>query len=291
MNAPTLCIVLHYGSEADTWDCVRTLVGIDALDILIADNDPTQSLKVPSPLFGRVKAFRTGGSAGFAQANNMAVRHGRKRDHDSLLLLNNDTLLAHDALTEMLAVLRLGNVGAVGPCMPMTTDRARIWACGGVIDRLRIQVHARQPPLDGLPCDVDYLPGAAILCKLEAWDVAEGLPEKYFLGYEEAEFALRLKDHGYRIMVAPKAIVLHGVGMSSDQQPMYFYNSVRGRLRFGPILWGRRGGVLLAAANTLLRASHTRFGFRLWTRAMIDEISGRALDRAALQEVENRYPC
>lgn len=161
----------------------------------------------------------------------------------------------------------------------------------GVINRLRITVGARQPPLDGLPCDVDYLPGAAILCKLDVWDLAEGLPEKYFLTYEEAEFALRIKAHGYRIMVAPKAVVFHNVGMSSDGQPMHTYNSVRSRIRFGQYLWGEVGGFLLASGNTLLRMTHTRYGLRLWVRAVADEIRGRALDRAALQAVRKRYPC
>ena len=290
MSHSTLCVVLHYGSAADTWNCVRTLVGIDALDVLIADNDPTQSLDAASEFLGKVEVFRTGGSAGFAQANNMAVRHGRKRDHDSVLLLNNDTLLGDGALTELLAVLGRSDVGAAGPCMPMTRDPSTIWAAGGVIDRLRIVIYGRQPPSDGLPCDVDYLPGAAILCKLEVWDLAEGLPEKYFLAFEEAEYALRVKDLGYRIMIAPKAIVLHSGGMSSDRRPMYVYNLVRSRIRFGQYLWGRVLGFLLAAGNTLLGMRRTRYGCRLWARAVTDEIRGRALDRAALQEVEKRYP-
>jgi len=283
-------VVLHHGSAADTWDCVRTLAGIDALDILIADNDPAQSLQAPSELFGKVRILRTGGSAGFAQSNNMAVSIGRDRDHDSVLLLNNDTLLGSGALTEMLTVMRWSGVGAVGPCMPMTIDPKCTWACGGVIDRLRIEIRGKQPPADGLPCDVDYLPGAALLCRLDVWDLAGGLPEKYFLTYEEAEFALRVKDHGYRVMVAPKAIVFHDGGMSSDGQPMYGYNSVRSRIRFGQYLWGPVRGLVLAAANTLLGMSRRRYGFRLWARAVTDELRGKALDEAALQEVGKRYP-
>jgi len=172
----------------------------------------------------------------------------------------------------------------------LARDPGSIWACGGVIDRRRIIVYGRQPPQDGLPCDVDYLPGAAILCKLEVWDLVRGLPEKYFLTYEEAEFAMRVKDHGYRIMVAPRAIVFHDGGMSSDVQPMYVYNSVRSRIRFGQYLWGRVPGFLFAAVNTLLRAGRSRHGFRLWVRAVTDEVRGRALDAALLQGVGKRYP-
>lgn len=293
MSPATLCIVLHYGPAADTWNCVRTLVGIDALDIIVADNDPAQTLSVPMEFLGKVEVVRTGGSAGFAQANNMAVRLSRRPNHDSILLLNNDTLLGEGALSDLLAVLRWSDVGAVGPCMPVIGDHTSIWACGGVIDRRRVVIYGRQPPSDGMPCDVDYLPGAAILCRPEVWDLVGGLPEKYFLTFEEAEFALRVKDHGYRIMAAPTAIVLHSAGgMSNDRQPMYIYNGVRSRIRFSQYLRGRVCGLLWAAGITLLETGRRRpqYGLRLWAHAVADEIGGRRLDREALQHVRTRYP-
>lgn len=236
----TLCVVLHYGSEADTWRCVLTLVGVDALDILVADNDPIQNLSMPPQLRGRVEVFRTGGAVGFARANNMAVRRGRRPCHDTLLLLNSDTLVAEGAWTELMAVLRQDHVGAVGPCMPATDGGDRIRACGGVIDRFRVSISGRRPPADAAPCDVDYLPRAAVLCAMDVWELVGGLPEKYFLGYEEAEFDF------------------HKVGMSSDRQPKYVCNSIRSRVRFGQHLWGRRPRFLLASVNTL--RANTRRG-------------------------------
>ena len=49
-----------------------------------------------------------------------------------------------------------------------------------------------------------------------------------------------------------KRQVLHDVGMSSDWRPMYRYNLVRNRLRFGRYVWGQRRGFLLALAATCL---------------------------------------
>jgi GT2 family glycosyltransferase len=266
-------------------------VGAKGLDVLVADNDPAQDLSVPAEFRGQVEILRTGGSAGFAEANNMAVRHGRRQVHDSVLLLNNDALLAHDALRELRAVLRGVGVGAVGPCMPSTRREEGIWACGGFIDKLRVVIGGLQPPADGLPCDVDYLPGAAILCRLDVWDLVEGLPERYFLTYEEAEFALRVKQQGYRVMVAPQAIVLHRGGMSADRRPMYVYNLARSRIRLGQYMWGPVCGFVLAAAATPRGAVRTSHGWRVWARAVSDEIRRKALDRAALLEVDRRYPC
>lgn len=41
----TLCVILHYGSEIDTNNCIESLLSEDGLDIVVADNDPSQSYK------------------------------------------------------------------------------------------------------------------------------------------------------------------------------------------------------------------------------------------------------
>jgi GT2 family glycosyltransferase len=284
-----LCVILHYGSEMDTWNCVRTVLGNDRIDILVADNDPAQSIVVPSELLNSVQLYRTGGIAGFSEANNMAVKFGRSAAHSAVFILNNDTLVETNALRELVAVQSNQDVGAVGPCIAFATDPTKIWACGGAINKMRVKVVGLHSPLTDTPYEVDYLPGAAILCKSTIWDIVGGLPERYFLGYEEAEFALRIRACGYRVVVAPKARILHHVGMSSDLQPMYIYNSVRSRVRFGQYLFGRRLGFLMAAANTMSAFATSKHGYRLWASGLRDELIGNPLDRAALQRIKQLY--
>ncbi len=288
MEAPNriICVILHYGSEVDTWNCVRTVMGHDAVDILVADNDPAQKIEIPPEFAESVQLYRTGGVAGFSAANNMAVRFGRKENHYAVFILNNDTLVESNALQELVTVLNEEDIGAVGPCIGFASEPAKIWACGGAIKKARIKIVGLLTQIKDTPYDVDYLPGAAILCKSRIWDLVGGLPEKYFLAYEEAEFALRIKACGYRIMVAPRARILHHVGMSSDPQPMYIYNSVRNRVRFGQYLFGKHLGFLLGAVNTMGEIAKSKHGFRLWASGLGDELLGRPLDRAALQKIQ-----
>ena len=216
----TLAVILHYGSEIDTRHCLNSLTNIVDLDLLIVDNDPSQSLVIWDDFFSTVRLIRTGGNCGFAEANNIGVKYGRREHHDSVFILNNDTLVLDNALEELLKVLNQPNVAAVGPCMKFLGQPTIIWACGGFINKYRITIGGITNINENKPYDVDYLPGAAILCKLEFWDLVQGLPEKYFLCFEEAEFALRLKHFNLRIVAVPTACVLHGLGMSSDRQPM-----------------------------------------------------------------------
>jgi GT2 family glycosyltransferase len=284
-----LCVILHYGSEIDTWNCVRTVLGQPGVDILVADNDPAQTIEVPPEFENKVQLYRTGGAAGFSEANNMAVKFGRQETHSAVLILNNDTLVESNALHELVAAHNDEGVGAVGPCIVFSAEPSKIWACGGVIKKMRVKVVGLHTQLTDRPYEVDYLPGAAILCKSKIWDIVGGLPERYFLGYEEAEFALRIRECGYRIVVAPMARVLHHVGMSSDMQPMYIYNSIRSRLRFGQYLFGKYLGFLLGAVNTMSAMANSKHGYRLWASGLHDELVGNPLDRAALQRVKRLY--
>jgi GT2 family glycosyltransferase len=288
-NTKTLCVILHYGNESVTWDCVNSVAAYDFLDILVVDNDPAQKVEIPQRFVDKVNLVRTGGGAGFATANNMAVRIGRKATHRSVLLLNNDTIVLDDALLRLRVLLDTEEIGAVGPCMPFASHPDRIWACGGVINKFRVTIHGQLEIVKPEPYEVDYLPGAAILCKLSVWDLVGGLPEKYFMAYEEAEFALRIRKIKYRIMVHPKARILHNVGMSSDNQPMYIYNRIRNRLRFGMFLWGNLPGFIWASIWSLIGVRHYGYALAVWSRAVSDEMRGIALDRSVLQEIKHSF--
>lgn len=285
----TLCVILHYGEEEDTWDCVNSIVSYDFLDILIADNDPSQKIEIPQRFVNKVRIFRTGGVAGFAQANNMAVREGRDATHHSVLLLNNDTMVLPYAVHKLRQLLDHENVGACGPCMPFASHPDQIWACGGIIHKFRVSIGGLTKIKKPQPYDVDYLPGAAILCRLNVWDMVGGLPEKYYLCFEEAEFAMHIRRLSFRIMVHPEAKILHKVGMSSENQPMYIYNGIRNRMKFGSFLWGKWPGFFLGALLSLRWVISTTHGFALWTRAVRDEIHDVALNRETLQDVKKSF--
>ena len=281
---------MHYGDEKITWSCVESIIDNNFVDILIADNDPKQKIEIPQKFKNKISLFRTGGTAGFAQANNAAAKIGRTPDHSSVLLLNNDTIVLPGAIQKLRELLNEKDIGAVGPCMPFADQPERIWACGGIIKKYRVVIHGFKKIKQSTPYDTDYLPGAAILCKTNVWDLVGGLPEKYYLAYEEAEFALRIKKLNFRVVVEPGARILHKVGMSSDTQPMYTYNGIRNRIRFGRYLWGKLTGFFLAAFWCLVDVRKKKNGLTIWLYAIKDEVCGVGLNREALQNIKNLFP-
>ena len=286
----TLVIILHYGSKEFTYNCIDSLRSNNFIEILIVDNDPSQDFVLKSDIDFPVSIFKTGGQMGFAEANNVGVNYGKKSFHKNILLLNNDTIVVGDALTKLSAALENPSIGIVGPLIPYNSDRNKIWSCGGYINKIKLGIGPLEYIKHGYSepgYEVDYLPGAVIMCSLNLFELVGGLPEKYFLAYEEAEFALQVKKKGYKILAVPNAVVLHHVGLSSDVQPMYFYNAVRNRIRFGQYIYGNKIGFIWGALVTLISNKVPGYQFSLWARGLSDEIMGIPLNRVALQKIKN----
>jgi GT2 family glycosyltransferase len=66
----TLCVILHYGSEEYTNKCLNSLLNQKQLDIVILDNDPSQSYELPTYTKKFARIFKTGGAVGFSESNN-----------------------------------------------------------------------------------------------------------------------------------------------------------------------------------------------------------------------------
>lgn len=281
-------MILHYGDEHDTFACLESISHEDFLEIVVVDNDPAQNFSTPNGAYRNVKVIRSGGEMGFAQANNFGVKTYRQDQHRYILILNNDTIGHRDSVGALREAMSDEDIGMVGPVMPYFDEPDTIWAAGGRISRWLVTIDGIRKTPDKKLTDVDYLPGAAFLTRLDLWEEIGGLPEKYFLAFEEAEFALEVKKRGYRIVVNRDSTILHKVGMSSDRQPMYYYNTVRNRIRFGACLWGVFLGPLLGAISGLAR-SHSFVRLSLWSRAVLDELQKKPLNRGTLQGIARQY--
>jgi len=287
-TSDTLCIILHFGTPKDTVECLESLRSEIPLTIAVVDNDPQQSFDLTDTYPHAIHTFRTGGLMGFAEANNFGVGRARNQAHRYVLFLNNDTVVKQGAIEELRATLMDEGVGLVGPAMPFFDRPDALWAAGGKVSKFLVTIDGIRVPHKDPLSEVDYLPGAGLMTTLDLWDDIGGLPEKYFLAFEEAEFALEVSKRDKRVVVNRKAQILHKVGMSSDRQPKYYYNTVRNRIRFGQYLFGKQLGFVVGAFSGLLR-SYCPERLKLWARAISDEVSGRPLDASALQRVEEKY--
>jgi GT2 family glycosyltransferase len=62
---------------------------------------------------------------------------------------------------------------------------------------------------------VDWLSGACMLARRDAFEKAHGFDERYFLYWEDADLCRRLRGLGYHVRYVPGATAIHRVGHSS----------------------------------------------------------------------------
>jgi GT2 family glycosyltransferase len=66
-----------------------------------------------------------------------------------------------------------------------------------------------------LSVSVDWLSGACMLTRRDAFEKAHGFDERYFLYWEDADLCRRLRGLGYHVRYVPGATAIHRVGHSS----------------------------------------------------------------------------
>ena len=144
MNAPHIAIiVLHYKNLADTRACLRSLanVGYPRYSIILVNNDAPAHAKALKEEFPNVTLIQNQSNVGFAEGNNIGIRAALKDDQtDAVLILNNDTEVEPDFLSEMAKqlpppVFRRGSGGGdmIAATMMQDNDRDKVDNLGVVM--------------------------------------------------------------------------------------------------------------------------------------------------------------
>lgn len=182
---------------------------------------------------------------GFAGGNNVALRHVLARgDGDYVWLLNNDTVVAPDALKCLVRHMQSRpDAGLCGSTLIYYDEPDRVQALGGGVYNpwLGTQRHIGGDtpvvaPVDAAAVERDmaYVVGASMLVS-SAWLNNVGLLcEDYFLYFEELDWATR--GHGrYVLTFAPDSRVYHKEGRSTGRPAITAradYFALRSRLLF-----------------------------------------------------------
>lgn len=178
----------------------------------------------------------------FAGGNNAGIRHALAAGADAVMLLNNDTE-ADAALYErlVLALEQDPKAGAAAPLIYYGPPTDRIWYAGGEC-RLALGTcfHRGQRRRDAGQYravePTEYLTGCCLLARREAWERVGLLDERYFIYAEDADWSLRARELGFRLLFVPTARLWHKVSSSSGvHSPWKIYH----RERAGLMLYAR----------------------------------------------------
>lgn len=278
-------IVVSADSGPSLRDCVNSVLACTIpLELLLIDNASSDG--VPQAIARarendhRLKVIYNHANLGFGPAVNRAVAqsHGQ-----ALLILNPDCLVEQQALQRLLDVLaaesKAGLVGAVvcdGKGVPdpasYRRDPVLARAFATLFKRNDEGVNIAGPMPDHL-VEADAVSGAVMLMPRRVFEWMNGFDENYFLHCEDLDLCRRVRDAGWRVLLAGDVRVLHGKGGSSRHRPVFVsYHKHRGmwrwfrkfdpaaqKLHIAVAVWlGLWGHFLLQVPGQLLRRMSSR---------------------------------
>jgi N-acetylglucosaminyl-diphospho-decaprenol L-rhamnosyltransferase len=233
---PTIGVVIvNYNAGPHLARClgsVRTAFPATSIRTVVVDNGSVDgSQRAASTL--SVDLVEVGANLGFARAANLGAS---RTDAELLLFLNPDAWLRRGALDLLLETLHTStSCAVVAPGIVDDDDSPQGNARGdpdmltGLFGRssalrrwlpesglARRNVLAQPAsPVDGGGHEVDWVSGACMLVRREAFDQVEGFDERYFLYWEDADLCRRLANRGLTTRYVPGARVSHPGGLSA----------------------------------------------------------------------------
>jgi len=216
------------------------------------DGDEPQYADLATLPPGAVRLLRAAKNGGFAYGCNTGLRAlASQPGIDRMLLLNPDAVLSKRALSAFAERLLDDRAGLCGGTVVGFDAPHRVQAfCGATLDAFLLTGRnigegadvAEAPDRRSLEKRLAYPLGAAIALRRDYLARAGYLDERYFLYYEEADWALAGGAAG-RPVWAPGAIVYHRYGQASksrraiagepsERSPLADYHMTRSRILF-----------------------------------------------------------
>lgn len=288
-------VVLSWNRREDTLACLRSLAAVEepALQTILVDNASSDgTVEAVRAEFPEVEVLVNDANLGFAEGNNVGIRHALEGGAAWVLTLNNDVEVDPGFLRALLEEAeRRPDAGALSPLILFGPPSELIWFAGASYDPGR-GYNGRQRGYGepaGAPYDqvweTDRICGAAMLVPRAVLEEVGVFDTELFAYYEDTDWSLRARAAGRRLYVVPAARIWHKVSRSSggESAPATLYYGTRNALavaeRYAPLgaagTWRRRAVLLAAHAAQALGSGRRREGLAAVLAGWRDFRAGR----------------
>jgi len=266
-------VIVNWNAGRQLRACLESIAragrhGLDLGRVVVVDNASSDGSQVgledvPLPLVVLWNAE----NRGFAAACNQGAKEGQG---SYLLFLNPDVRLFGDSLAAPLAFMESGaarhigilgvqlvnDAGAVSPsCTRFPTAGMFLRKIGG-LDLLWPRTF---PGLlmrewdHGSSREVDQVMGAFFLVRRAVYEALGGFDERFFVYFEDLDFALRARKAGFRSFYLATVQAYHkGAGTSAQAVPARLRYSLESRIRYCYKHFSVAGALAVAAATLLV---------------------------------------
>jgi GT2 family glycosyltransferase len=238
MTPEIAAVLVNYNSGGELRQALRSIAGAMAgrpWEAIVVDNASQDDSEAAAAEFApHATLIRNADNVGFGRGVNQGVAASSA---PFVLIMNPDCRLLDGAVAVLRRELNAHpSCGLVGPRI-LDPDGSVQGSARGDPDMLT-GLFGRTSPLrrvlpgltvsrrnvvagasvssDASAMVVDWVSGACMLVRRDAFDAVGGFDEGYFLYWEDADLCRRLRSRGYDVRYVPGATAVHQVGQSSQ---------------------------------------------------------------------------
>jgi len=245
VNPKVAIILLNLNRKADTLECLDSIARMTypSWFIVLVDNGSTDgSIEAIGSWSNKnkpVAQIQNSENLGFSAGCNKGITEALRTGADYVFLLNNDTVVAPDALTLLVERAESDRrIGMTGPkiyqygkhrVLDSAGTRAIPWLAQAFLIGHGEEDHGQFDAVAVMP----YITGTALLIKRQELQDLGLLDEDYFVYFEDFDLGLRAMQAGMLSVFEPKALIYHkGSQTAGFGSPFYLYHSIRSRILF-----------------------------------------------------------
>ena len=236
-------IIVNWNNSKDTIECLESLEKTTYKNkkIIVVDNfskdDSIKKIKewsAKSPLKDEIEFILLPDNLGFTGGNNAGMNYAIQNRADYILLLNNDTLVTENFLTDLILTAQKNTqTGVIGCKIYHYPQTKKIWYSGGRLDFIRgYGCHQTNDFKDERP--TDFVTGCLMLIPRKVLEGVGTFDNKYFLIAEDSDLSQRIKKAGYELIINCRTFIYHKVSASAGghYSPVTQYYFHRNRMIF-----------------------------------------------------------
>ncbi len=236
-------LVVNWNGREMTLECIESLQRSTYANqrILIVDNASTDgSVAAIRSRYPDVDILPLPDNRRFAGGTNAGIQYALTHGADFVLLLNNDTIVAPGYLEPMVErICSDGSIGIVAPKILYHSAPDTLWYAGGMISfwtgtMKHRGIRERDLGQRDDAGETDYASGCCLLARRELVNAVGLLDESYFMYTEDADWCMRARRAGYRIVYEPRATIWHRLSVSAGGHLSWYKlkNKARGNVTF-----------------------------------------------------------
>ncbi|MEM6684690.1 MAG: glycosyltransferase family 2 protein [Bacteroidota bacterium] len=225
-------VIINYNTAKYTLECINSVIQFTnkaiSYEIVVVDNNSKPEdfahLRENFPKHAHISLHRSVINTGFGGGNMFGAQFTNGK---YILFLNNDAMLLNDCLSILHAYME--QHPKVGVCTAQNYDEhnnhvisfdhdkgiRKLLLGRSFLEKNWATQFPKRKTAYTEPITVNFVNGAFMFFRREAFEVVGGFDTNIFLYFEEMDICFRLRANGYTSVLVPEAKIMHYQGVST----------------------------------------------------------------------------